>query len=123
MKTIIIGGGIAGVSCAGELRRLSPKVEITVISEEGGPLYSRLLLPHYIRGQVLREKIFLRSENWYQEQGIKIIIGRAEKVDYQNKFVATSDGRELPFDKLVIASGRYTRLFNPLPLGELGGGE
>ncbi|MFH1253048.1 MAG: FAD-dependent oxidoreductase [Candidatus Uhrbacteria bacterium] len=109
MKIIIIGGGIAGTTCAEELRKLAPTAEITLVTEEQTPLYSRVLLPHLIKGLVPREKIFLKTDNWYAEQKIWRTEARAENIDFKNSFVATSDGRELPFDKLVIASGRYTR--------------
>jgi nitrite reductase (NADH) large subunit len=110
MRTVIIGGGIAGVSCAEELRKLDPAAEITIVSEEHTPLYSRILLPHYVKGRVEREKVFLKSENWYTENNIEWLPGlRAEKIDHKNFFVLLSNGRELPFDKLVIAGGRNTR--------------
>ncbi|MFH1088898.1 MAG: FAD-dependent oxidoreductase [Candidatus Uhrbacteria bacterium] len=109
MKTLIVGGGIAGTTCAEELRKLLPEAEITIISEEETPLYSRVLLPHYLKGKVPRERVFLKTQTWYEEQNISVVEARAEKIDLKNNFVATSDARELPFDKLVIASGRYTR--------------
>jgi len=114
MTTIIIGGGIAGTACAEELRKLDPKVEIILISEEHHSLYSRVLLPHYLKNKVSRERVFLKNENWYAENNIEWITGeRAEKIDVKNSFVLLSNGRELPFDKLVIAGGR-----TPRPLSE-----
>ncbi|MFA6132109.1 MAG: FAD-dependent oxidoreductase [Patescibacteria group bacterium] len=113
MKIIIVGGGIAGTTCAEELRKFDPQAEITLVSEEHHPLYSRVLLPHYLKGKVPRERVFLKTENWYAENNIEWISGeRVEKVDVKNSFVLLSNGRELPFDKLVIAGGRNTR---PLP--------
>lgn len=109
MRVIIVGGGIAGTTCAEELRKLAPAAEITIVCEEETPLYSRVLLPHYTKGLVSRERVFLKNESWYEEQRIWRAGARAEAIDYRNSFVATSDGRELPFDKLVIANGRYTR--------------
>jgi len=109
MTIIILGGGIAGTTCAEEARKLLPDAEITILSEEPPPLYSRVLLGHYLKGQIERERIFLKKMAWSEEQKIQIFDVRAEKNDVKNKFVATSDGRELPFDKLVIATGRYTR--------------
>lgn len=110
MRIIIAGAGIAGTTCAEELRKLSPTAEITLISEEHHPLYSRVLLPHYLKGKVPRERVFLKTENWYAENNIEWLTGeRAEKIDVKNSFVLLSNGRELPFDKLVIAGGRNTR--------------
>lgn len=111
MRVIIIGGGIAGTTCAEELRKLDPQAEITIVSEEYHPLYSRALLPHYLKGKVSRERVFLKTENWYAENNIEWLAGeRAEKIDTKNSFVLLSNGRELPFDKLVIAGGRNPRL-------------
>jgi len=110
MQVIIVGGGIAGTTCAEELRKLDPQAEITIVSEEYHPLYSRVLLPHYLKGKVPRERVFLKTENWYSENNIEWITGeRAEKFDTKNSFVLLSNGRELPFDKLVFAGGRNTR--------------
>ncbi|KKU09016.1 MAG: FAD-dependent pyridine nucleotide-disulfide oxidoreductase [Candidatus Uhrbacteria bacterium GW2011_GWE2_45_35] len=110
MKIIIIGGGIAGTACAEELRKLSSEVEIAIVSEEHTPLYSRILLPFYLKGKVERERVFLKDENWYAENNIEWLPGlRVEKIDHKNSFVELTDGRELPFDKLVIAGGRDTR--------------
>lgn len=110
MRVIIIGGGIAGTTCAEELRKLDWQAEITIVSEEHHPLYSRALLPHYLKGKAPRERVFLKTENWYAENNIEWITGeRAEKIDVKNFFVLLSNGRELPFDKLVIAGGRNTR--------------
>jgi NAD(P)H-nitrite reductase large subunit len=113
MKIVIVGGGIAGTTCAEELRKLDSTAEITIISEENQPLYSRVLLSAYLKNKIPRERVFLKNENWYLENKIEWLPGvRAEKIDHKNSFVLLSDGRELPFDKLVIAAGRYVR---PLP--------
>jgi NAD(P)H-nitrite reductase large subunit len=68
MKYLIIGGGIAGTTAAEELRRIDAEAEITIITGERHTLYSRVLLPRYIKGTLPREKCFLRKENWYDEQ-------------------------------------------------------
>lgn len=110
-RVIIVGGGIAGTTCAEELRKLDSRAEITIVSEEHHPLYSRALLPHYLKGKVPRERVFLKTENWYAENNVEWITGeRAEKIDVKNSFVLLSNGRELPFDKLVVAGGRHTRV-------------
>ncbi len=110
---VIIGGGIAGVSAAEEIRAKNATYEISIIERENVPLYSRVLLPHYIKGVVPREKVFLKSESWYQEKNITYFSGtEAECVDVENKFVRISDGRELPFDEVIFATGTTPRLLN-----------
>lgn len=118
MKCLIIGGGIAGTSCAEQLRKADPDAEITIIELEQHCLYSRVLLPHYAMGKVDREKCFLKSEQWYQDQNIELFLGRqVVKLDSKNKFVELDDARELPYDKLVIASGTEPRTVAGEPRG------
>lgn len=111
MNILIIGGGICGTTAAGELRKAMPEAEITIFEEEYHRLYSRVLLPHYVKGKVEREKVFLKSQEWYSEQNIQLLTGvRAEKIDANNRFVRASDGREYPYDKLLLATGHDVRL-------------
>ncbi len=106
MRVVILGGGVAGTTAAEELRKSSKDLEIILVSEEQHPLYSRVLLPFYVTGKILRENVFLKKESWYAEQNIEWISGtRVERIDPKNKDVALSDGRELPYDRLIIASG------------------
>lgn len=110
---LIIGGGIAGTTAAEELRKLDPDSQITIIEQEHHRLYSRVLLPHYIEGKIEREKVFLKKKEWYSEQNIELFTGiRVEKIDLKNKFVLTSEQRELPFDKLLLTTGGELNLID-----------
>ena len=112
-RVIIIGGGIAGTSVAEELRKRNQEVEITIIERESNVLYSRVLLPHYVKDKIPREKVFLKSEKWYLDNNIELLNAtEAEAIDAKNNFVRISDGRELPYDALVIAAGLSPRLFH-----------
>ncbi len=114
---VIIGGGIAGTTAAQEIRKIEKvarpaggRAGITIIEQEFHPLYSRVLLPHYIKGKVERERVFLKKLEWYGEQDIELMGGViAQGIDVKNKFVTTSDGRELPYDKLLITTGGELR--------------
>ncbi|MBI5369882.1 NAD(P)/FAD-dependent oxidoreductase [Candidatus Uhrbacteria bacterium] len=110
MRYLIIGGGIAGTTAVEELRKLDSSDEITLVSEEQHALYSRVLLPHYLKGKIPRERVFLKKESWYEEQKIEWVRGiSVVKLDPKNTFVELSDGRELPYDKLLIATGGELR--------------
>jgi len=110
MRHIIIGGGVAGTTAAEELRKIDRTGEITLVSEEHEPLYSRVLLPHYLKGKIPRERVFLKKEAWYEDQKIEWLRGvMVEAIDPTNRFVALSNGRELPYDKLLIATGGDVR--------------
>lgn len=110
-RVVIIGGGISGTTLAETLAPLKEQFEVTLIEREVHPLYSRVLLPHYLRGQIPREKVFLKQENWYEAKGIDWMRGvEVLAVNTQNKYVETSEGREIPYDILVIAGGGDVRL-------------
>jgi NAD(P)H-nitrite reductase large subunit len=117
-NVVILGGGIAGTTAAETLRSLNSDVAITIIEQEYHPVYSRVLLPHYIKGKVPREKVFLKNWEWYAAHNIEVMPGvRIEQIDIANRFVRTSEGRELPFDALVIASGGELNTLGGEPRG------
>jgi NAD(P)H-nitrite reductase large subunit len=105
MKYLIIGGGISGTTVAEELRKLDENAEITIISAEKHRLYSRVLLPRYIKGTLSRERCFLKAENWYDEKNIKRVFGvSVNEINVFEQTVATSDGQVHKFDKLLLAT-------------------
>jgi NAD(P)H-nitrite reductase large subunit len=115
-RIAILGGGIAGVTCAEQLRKQGSEAEITIVEREELPLYSRVLLPHYIKGKVPRERVFMRSLEWYAENDIEYLSGTEfTKIDTASKFVEVTGGRELPYDKLVIATGGDVRMLPHAP--------
>jgi len=110
MRVVIVGGGVAGTTAAEELKKQDPSLEVVLISEEPLALYSRVLLPHYIKGKVPRERVFLKKESWYEENNIEWLPGiSVTSLDPDNAFVSLSDGRELPYDRLIIATGGDVR--------------
>lgn len=109
---LIIGGGIAGTTAAEEIRKRDASAHITILSEEQHVLYSRVLLPHYVKDKIIRDKVFLRTGAWYLEKNIELMFGvRALEIDTKNQFVRTSEDRELPFDKLLLTTGGEISLF------------
>lgn len=113
MRIVIIGGGIAGTTAAEELRKHNKECEITLISEEQHPVYSRVLLANYLIGKTEREKLFLKKESWYQDQNIEWMRGEVvTDINIKNQFVAISNGREIPYDKLLITTGAQPRLLD-----------
>lgn len=115
---VILGGGIAGTTAAESLRAGNADVSITIIEQEHHPVYSRVLLPHYLKGKVAREKVFLKTWEWYAEHRIDIMPGvRVEEIDVKNRFVRTSEGRELPYDVLILAGGGELNVIGGEPRG------
>ena len=110
---LIVGGGVAGTTAAEAIRDRDPVGSIVIVSDEPYPLYSRVMLPHYVKGAVPREKLFLRSLQDYAARKIEFLGGRAAAgLDTSRRLIALDNGEELGFGKLLIASGG-----RPRPLG------
>jgi NAD(P)H-nitrite reductase large subunit len=105
-RYVILGNGIAGQTAAEELRKLDADASIVMIAAERHPLYNRVALPRYLRGQVRREKVFMRTVEDYAKQNLDIHFETwATEVDVAKKVVRTNRGQEFAYDALLIATG------------------
>ncbi|WXJ93895.1 Assimilatory nitrate reductase electron transfer subunit [Neomoorella carbonis] len=106
MRYLILGNSAAGVTAAGTIRRADPAGEITIVGDEPYPYYARVLTSYYLGGLVTRDRLWLAGEEWYRRQGVKLLTGRrAVAVDTGSRRVGLDDGRELPYDRLLVATG------------------
>ncbi|MFY9463010.1 MAG: NAD(P)/FAD-dependent oxidoreductase [Candidatus Sungiibacteriota bacterium] len=102
----IIGGGIAGVTAAETIRSRDADGSIAILSDEVHPLYSRVLLPAYLKGRIARDRIFLRIVDDYAAKKIDFYPDtEVVAVDVSGHIVKTADNRIFHFGKLLIASG------------------
>lgn len=106
---LIIGGGIAGTTAAETIRERDLSGAVAIVSEEPHPLYSRVLLPNYVKGVSSRAQVFLRAPGDYQTKRIVFLTGSAVSLDTAARAVGLKDGRTLGFGKLLIASGGHPR--------------
>ncbi|MCR4943477.1 MAG: FAD-dependent oxidoreductase [Clostridium sp.] len=114
MKYVVIGASAAGISGCRELRKHDKDAEITLISKDD-KIYSRCILHHYVHGTRDLKQLEFMEDNFIETKNINWISGvAATKVDAENKKVMLEDGREVEFDKLLIATGAHT-FFPPIP--------
>jgi 3-phenylpropionate/trans-cinnamate dioxygenase ferredoxin reductase subunit len=79
---------------------------IVMIAAERHPLYNRVALPRYLRGQVRREKVLMRTVEDYAARGLDIHFETwATEIDARSKVVRTNRGQEFPYDALLVATG------------------
>ena len=79
---------------------------IVMIAAERHPLYNRVALPRYLRGQVRREKVLMRTVEDYATRGLDIHFETwVTEIDARGKVVRTNRGQEFPYDALLIATG------------------
>ena len=105
MNFIIIGNGVAGITAAITIRKLSAAHQITVISSESTHFYSRTALMYLYMGHMQYQHI-KPYENWFwQENNIALIQAQVTQVDFAAKQVILKDETTLAYDKLLIATG------------------
>lgn len=108
MRVVIIGNGIAGNTACSTIRSFNRDVEITLISEEEKPLYSPCVFPHFISGELEKERVFLKELEDYSKEDIDLILKQeVAKIDPENKKVFL-DKTGIEYDKLIIATGSKT---------------
>ncbi|HJW73868.1 MAG TPA: FAD-dependent oxidoreductase [Geothrix sp.] len=113
MRHLIIGSGPAGVVAAETLRKADPAAEITLLCGEGEPPYSRMAIPYLLKGEIAEAGTHLRKEaDHYDRLRIHLVQARAKAVDAAHHLVVLADGRSLPFDRLLIATGSHPSLEN-----------
>ena len=112
IKYLIIGGGITGTTAAETIRQNDKENGIIIISDEPYRFYSRIMLskPAFFLGKIPFDKIWLKTEEWYQENNIELLAGRkAIKLDSKNKTVVLDNGEEINYEKMLLAVGGHSR--------------
>ena len=112
---IVIGSGAAGMTAASAARRQDPSSNITVFTEDEYISYSPCVIPWAIEGRASWESIVMHDPAYYEkERNIKVLIKTTvTAIDGETKKV-TADGKEYPYDSLVIATGG-TVFIPPVP--------
>lgn len=103
---VILGAGPAGITAAETLRKLDAKASITVIDGEGEVPYSRMAIPYLLANQIEEPGARLRCDpEHYRKLRIDLEKVRATAVNTAGASVQLADGRVLPYDRLLIATG------------------
>ena len=106
MRHVIIGAGPAGITAAEALRKLDAEASITVLDGEGEVPYARMAIPYLLSDQIGEDGVHLRHDaDHYRALRIDIEKARAAAVDTATGAVRLTDGRAVPYDRLLIATG------------------
>lgn len=123
-KILIIGGVALGPKAANRCKRLAPDDEVTIVDENLYISYGGCGMPYYISGEVqsldaLRQTNadIIRDPAFFEEmKHVKVYNQtRALAIDRARKTVRVEDlqsgaQRDLPYDKLVLATGSRARI-------------
>ncbi|MBN9150912.1 MAG: FAD-dependent oxidoreductase [Cryobacterium sp.] len=119
---IIVGGGLAGVSAAEELRKQGFDGTIQIIGKEPHAPYIRPPLSKgYLNGSDGLDAVFVHPESWYAENNIELLTNTTVYgVNARDHEVTLDGGKPIHYDKLLLATGSSPRLLT-IDGAELGG--
>ncbi|KHD26902.1 nitrite reductase [Vibrio caribbeanicus] len=109
LKLVVIGNGMVGHRYIEDLveKADASQYEITVFCEEPRVAYDRVHLSSYFSHHTADE-LSLVKEGFYEKHGVNMLIGeRAINVNREKRIVHSSTGREVQYDKLIMATGSF----------------
>ncbi|MGR5276421.1 nitrite reductase large subunit NirB [Vibrio rotiferianus] len=109
LKLVVIGNGMVGHRYIEDLveKTDASQYEITVFCEEPRVAYDRVHLSSYFSHHTADE-LSLVKEGFYEKHGVNMLIGeRAINVNREKRIVHSSTGREIQYDKLIMATGSF----------------
>ena len=108
---LIIGNGIAGITCARHLRKRSND-QITVVSAETVHFFSRTALMYIYMGHMKYEHTKPYEDFFWSKNRIELVYQYVSAVDTEKKLVHLKDHSSISYDKLILATGSVTQKFN-----------
>ena len=119
LRVLIIGGVACGPKTASRLKRLCPDAEVTMVERDSLISYGACGLPYYVEGEFLNINALTHTqvglprtpEFFERTKGFKVITRtEAIRIHREKKTVTvrnldTGKESELPYDKLVLATG------------------
>ncbi len=102
-KVVIVGGGVGGCTAAKYLRKLDPRINVTLV-EPKAAYTSCFMSNEVLSGDRTIESITFDYEG-LKRHGVKIISDRVSVIDPEKKQVVTDGGERLPYDACVVSPG------------------
>jgi apoptosis-inducing factor 3 len=106
-EIVVVGGGAAGFAAAEMLRREGYDGHLTMLSrDDAGPVDRPNLSKDYLAGSAPEEWVPLKPASFYAKHGIELQLNAdAKRIDVPAQRVVLADGREVPYDRLLLATG------------------
>lgn len=102
-RVVVVGGGFAGATCARALKRIDPKIRVTLLVED------RSFVACPFSNSVIAGLRDLPAQTFnysnIEDAGVTVAAQSATKIDTQKRSVGLRNGRSLSYDRLVLAPG------------------
>jgi len=113
MRTLVIGGGIAGQAVVEAIRDQDPDHELTLVCGEPRLPYDRVALSTLLADGADPDTLTIRPPSWYEDHRIEVITGRW--IDQLDPDDLRLDGKR--YDRAVLCTGSDA-LVPPIPGAE-----
>jgi sulfide dehydrogenase [flavocytochrome c] flavoprotein chain len=102
-RLIVVGGGFGGAACARALKRLDPKLDVTLI--EPNRIFTACPFSNEVIAGLREIEVQQFSYDKIVADGVSVIPQAASKVDHEARKLTLADGTSLSYDRLVLAPG------------------
>ena len=111
-RVVVVGGGFGGASCARALRKLDPKLQVTLI--EPGRIFTACPFSNEVIAGLRELQAQQFTYDSVATEGVSVIVQAATTIDPQVRKIGLADGGSVNYDRLVLAPGIDLR-FDALP--------
>jgi phenylglyoxylate dehydrogenase epsilon subunit len=103
---LIAGASHAALSALEAIRMADTERELTLVAKDDCLPYSPTVLPYVVSGHARPERVFLQDEKYFERTRTSYLRGRSvTQVDTEAHVAKLSDGTELKYQKLLLATG------------------
>src|SRR5215472_17074240 len=102
-RVVVVGGGFAGTTCARFLKRMDPRINVTLVE-----VNRTFIACPFSNGVIAGLRELTAQEFGYGKVAgdqITLTFASATGVDAGSRAVTLNDGTRLPYDRLVVAPG------------------
>lgn len=105
MAYVVVGASAAGINAAKTLREINKDIEIILVSKDEY-VYSRCILHHFLDGRRDIEDLNFSPGEFFKKYDIKWMKGvEVTGIDTKEKKLKLDNGEDLPYEKVVLATG------------------
>ena len=102
-RVVVVGGGFAGTTCARFIRRIDPRITVTLV--EGSPVFIACPLSNAVIAGLRDLQAQQFGLDKVADDGVVLARAPAIGIDAQARFVALTNNARISYDRLVLAPG------------------
>lgn len=103
------------MTAAANIRKTDGSGEITVVTDEKTPFYSRIRLIEYLAKEAAEKDIVIHRDEWYKKNNIRLLLDTpVTGINRDKKQALTAKGETIYYDRLLMSTGGIS-FIPPLP--------